>query len=800
MLSGWTLIAAASVAGAPPSLPSLPAPVFERDVLPVLAQHCLKCHGLEAWKARLDLRTAALLFRGSEKGPVVVKGSAEQSLLYRKVAERSMPPGDGLKPSEAQVEVIRRWIDAGALAEAGDAAGAAPAAAEAPAVTDDDRAFWAFQRPSRPVPPALRDAARARTAADAFVIARLEEHGLALAPEADRRTLARRLSLDLTGLPPEPELVEEFLADGSPDAYERLADALLASPAFGERWGRIWLDACGYVDVSGGDNDAGTIKLAEGEWRYRDYVVRSFNEDLPLDRFLAEQIAGDELAGWRRGEVPSPEAREMLVATGFLRSAADDTDENELNTADIRHGVLARTVEVVTGSLLGLTIQCARCHDHKYDPIPQRDYYRLSAVFAPAFNPQSWLQPKDRALKDGADVLQAVYDVGPPHSTYVLRRGSHEAPGPEVAPGFLSVLCEPGETSEAAFAAFSALTALTARPAPAAGPTGAGAGAPAAAPAGATSGRRLAFARWLTAPGSRAAALVARVAVNRAWQRLFGRGLVETPENLGRSGARPTHPELLERVASELMEGGWRWKPLVRLLVTSSAYRQASARPEAVSAHPGAVSAEAIDPENKLLWRMRLRRLESEAVRDAILASSGALDRRLGGPPSPLEVRPDGRIVLKEKELPSPEARRRRSLYVLARRNYHLSFLAAFDQPVVATSCAARAASTVVSQALTLLNDAFVIEEAERFARRVAAETAETAKRGRAAEARIARAFEVALGRPPAETEVALCAEALARHAARYAEAGAAPAEASLRALAHVCQDLFNTSELLHAP
>ena len=246
-------------------------------------------------------------------------------------------------------------------------------------------------------PPTVRQTNRVRTPVDAFVLARLEECGLRFAPDADPHTLGRRAYFDLLGLPPSPQEVDEFVNDQSDGAYERLLDRLLASPHFGERWGRHWLDAAGYVDVQGGDNDAGIVKLSEGKWRYRDYVIRSFNDDKPLARFLTEQLAGDELDDWRSVEQFTPEMVEHLVATTFLRCSADDTDENELNTADIRHGVLARTVETVASNLLGLTVNCARCHSHKYDPIPHRDYYQFTAIFTPAFNSQAWLQPRTGA-------------------------------------------------------------------------------------------------------------------------------------------------------------------------------------------------------------------------------------------------------------------------------------------------------------------------------------------------------------------------------------------------------------------
>jgi hypothetical protein len=647
---------------------------------------------------------------------------------------------------------------------------------------EGERQHWAFRTLSRPsLPQRITANVPLTNPVDAFLAARLREKGLTMAPEAERRVLIRRLAFDLIGLPPVPEEIEAFEQDSSPDAYERLVDRMLASPAYGERWGRHWLDGAGYVDVLGGDNDAATVKLGDGsKWKYRDYVVRALNEDRPWDQCLTEQIAGDELVDWRNAPRFTPDILQKLIATGFLRTAADDTDENELNTSDIRHGIQQRTGEVLVSNVLGLTFACAKCHDHKYEPILQRDYYRIMALLAPAFNTERWLQPAQRVLADvppgekekldrhnaaidaaikelqktpgkqtsekiaalqatkrKAGTVQAVYDVGPPSPTYLLKRGDHSRPDKEVAPGFLSVLC----ASEAA-------TALP--------PTKA---------AGSSSGRRLALARWLTDPRTPAGALAVRVRVNRVWQHLFGRGIVATPDNFGVTGAKPTHPELLEWLACEFVAQGGRFKPLIRLLVTSSAYRQASA---------GVAIPASADPDNQLLWRMRLRRLESEAIRDAILAVSGQLDRTPGGPPVMTESRPDGQIVIK------PPGSTRRSLYLLGRRNYHPTLLSVFDQPVLTTNCACRSPSAVVLQSLTMLNDDFVREQAGHLARRVHRHAGDTPER------QVAAAFRIALGRKPTEREAGLCRETLKQ-----------PGGEGLIRLCHI---LLNTSEFLYVP
>ncbi|MBI3839673.1 MAG: DUF1553 domain-containing protein, partial [Planctomycetia bacterium] len=732
----------------------------------------------------------------------------------------------------------------------------------------------------------LRNAAPVRTPVDAFILAKLEERGLRLSPDADRLTLLRRASYDLVGLPPSPEEMDAFAADSRGDAFERLIDRLLASPHFGERWGRHWLDAAGYSDITGGDNDAAIIKLSDGKWKYRDYVVRAFNQDKPYDRFLIEQLAGDELVDWRSAASFTPEIQDLLVATGFLRNAADDTDEKELTTQDILHGILQRTSEVVVNNLLGLTLGCAKCHDHKYEPIPQQDYYRLLSAFTPTFNPQSWIPPKQRSLADispaekaqadrhnaeidrqiaelkklqadirgpheerifatklgtvpepiRADVktaiqtaaekrsdiqkylaakfseplkvtgdevqsalsdaektklaaadrgiaelnrtrrvwgtIQAAYDVGPPPATYLLQRGNYETPGSAVDPGFLSALGENKGTTAPGTEPFAIL----------------------AKPAGPTSGRRLALALWLTDWESPAGGLAARVMVNRVWQHLFGRGIVETSENLGISGAGASHRELLEWLACRFVADGRQIKPLVKMLVTSAVYRQASGRTAAPAQSDASASAIDADPGNRLLARMPLRRLEAEIVRDAILAVSGKLDPTLGGPPLPLEVRPDGLVVIQDKGLPEG-TKTRRSLYVLARRNYHLSMLGVFDQPAMSTNCPNRQQSAVVLQSLTMLNDEFVLAQAESFADRVKASTPDASPRRQ-----IEQAFRIALGRSPSPREAAWSEDLLAQHAAEYAAANLPGEQAAHKALTHLCHMLLNSNEFLYVP
>jgi hypothetical protein len=838
---------------------------FQRDVQPLLKAHCMKCHGLEDHKARLDLRTVALMRRGGESGAAISIGAAKNSLLYAKIADRSMPPKDELPLTSDQIDMIRRWIDGGVLTNEA-------VKGEEIEVGDDDREHWAFRNASRPRVPPVQHQQLARSPIDHFLLAKLEAESLVYSPEADRRTLVRRVFLDLIGLPPSPDEAASFLNDPSPLAYERMIDRLLTSPCFGQRWGRHWLDAAGYVDTIGDDTDATIAKVAQGKWRYRDYVVDSFNADKPFDRFILEQIAGDEVVHWRAAQQFTPEIRELLIATTFLRSAADETLQNELNTADIRHEVLQRTMEVTVNNLLGLTIQCAKCHDHKYDPLPQEDYYRLLACFTPAFDPQAWLQPAQRelpdvspqeqvrltkqnaeideqvaernkqlqslrqpyrdeifekklvalpeavradaklaqqtpqekrteaqadlvekfggsltvsdgeadaALNDGdrikADTvrreinerqarrrnwgtIQAVYDVGPSPATYLLASGNHERPSYEVTAGYPRVLDLSDPDSRLSPVALDH-----------------------------SSGRRLALARWLTDPNKPAAALMARVIVNRTWQQLLGRGIVESADNFGTAGASPTHSELFEWLVAEFIESDWSHKHLVRLIVSSAVYRQAST--------PQSSDSESIDPANLLLWKMPLRQLESEIIRDSILVASGQLDRTFGGPAILTVSREDGFVVIDTTKLPKPHSKYQRSMYVLARRRYHESFLEAFGQPELTTNCTRRIPSAVVGQSLTLMNDTFLFEQSSSFANRVIAET-----EGDPDARRIEAAFAIALTRPPSPTEYDWAGSFLDKQAECYRQDVKTAAAASKHALRHLCHMLLCTNEFLYVP
>ena len=376
-------------------------PTFEKDIFPLLATHCHDCHGKDTREAGLDLRTARAMVFGGESGSALMPGELAQSYLWTMIESGEMPPQGAEPLSQRSRSLLRRWITAGAPTDE-DLSNVRPREF----VTAEDRKYWAFQRPKRHKLPKIDNPLVATSPLDYFLLARLEEKGLEFSPIAPREVLIRRLYFDLTGLPPTPAEIDEFLADRVPDAYERLVDRLLSSLRYGERWGRHWMDTVGYVDVRLYDGDATTVYPNEGMWRYRDYIIRSFNEDKPYDLFIREQLAGDEMVDWRKAKEWTPEIMEKVVATGYLRNIEDHTSELQYGI-DRRYEVLFDTMSLVSTSLLGLTFECTRCHNHKYDPITQRDYYRLLSYFESSYNAHNWLKPQERWIPD----------VGPAAST-----------------------------------------------------------------------------------------------------------------------------------------------------------------------------------------------------------------------------------------------------------------------------------------------------------------------------------------------------------------------------------------------
>jgi mono/diheme cytochrome c family protein len=761
------------------------AVVTGREVLPILLRRCTACHGPRRQEGGLDLRTRAAMLRGGKSGPAIVVGKPDASLAIKRIRAGEMPPHQRLveasvKPIEAaETDLLARWIAAGAPAATTDP----DVAAASPAVSEQDRDFWAFRPPRASAVSTAREQSRIRNPIDAFIQQRLEERGLSLAPEAERATLLRRAYLDLTGLPPGSEEVQAFLDDTAPDAYEKLIDRLLASPHYGERWGRYWLDLAGYAESEGKREQDLPRPHA---WRYRDYVIRAFNADKPYDRFLLEQLAGDELAEYEKVPEITPEIYDNLVATGFLRMAPDATWANITGYLDDRLEVIADEIDVLGSSVLGLTMKCARCHNHKFDPISQRDYYRLAAIFKGAFDEYDWLKPEIRPgigpvsmdVTPGRHLpyvttaerrrwesekahgrqtpeprIHALWDRGDPSPTYVYRRGDPLNPGTIVGPGVPAVLRD------------SKLPFEVKPPWPGAHKTG----------------RRLAFARWLTRPDH---PLTARVLVNRLWKHHFGTGIVRTLANFGKAGMPPSHPELLDWLAVEFVQQGWSLKAMHRLMMTSATYRQSSA----VTA-----SHEERDPDNALFSRMPLVRLDAEALYDSLLRVAGRLDETPFGPADAAQVRPDGLATVTG----TPRGWRR-LVYAQQMRKNMLTHLENFDYPQMNPNCVERRATTVAPQALQLMNSGMVQHLAEQFAARVRREAGTEPAR------QIERLFLIALGRPPGAEERQATADALAALTRQWASRltdtpKTTPEEAPQRALTVVCHALLNSASFLYA-
>ena len=818
---------------------------FEKDVRPIFKTYCLDCHGAgEALKGRLDLRLKRFAERGGDSGPAVVAGRPEESLLIERLKNGEMPPGEKKVPPE-QVSVIERWIAGGAVAKRKEPERLDPGID----LTPEERAFWAFQPVRRPVPPRFAPDDRVRTPIDAFVMAKLRERGLSLAPDADKRTLIRRAAFDLTGLPPAQEAIDAFLADSTDGAYDRMLDQLMASPRYGERWARHWLDVTGYADSDGNGNEDTPRPYS---YKYRDYVVRSINADKPLDRFVVEQLAGDEL-------VPRPwtdltaDKVELLAATGFLRTAADGTSTGSPDEPLAANQVVADTLKIVGSTLLGLTVGCAQCHDHRYDPIPQADYYRLRAVFEPALDTNHWRRPGQRlvslfkdadrakcaAIEAEAATLQKV--VGAKAKTYLeaaikkelakfpepIRsklRAALDAPvasqseeqkrllasNPSVSitagvlyqydqaaaddlkkeqakvdakraqkpvADYVSVLDElPGvlPTTKIFHRGDHRQPTKSVRPGDLtiAAPEGSRCEIPEKDASLPTSGRRLAYARHLVKGDH---PLLGRVIVNRIWLNHFGRGLVDTPGDFGVLGARPTHPELLDWLADELVRNKWSLKRMHKLIMTSSVYRQSSRRNQAGSA---------ADSSNTLYSHFPLRRLEAEEIRDAILHVSGRLDETLYGLAVPVAEDAVGHV------LPDKDSARR-SLYLQARRTQPVSLLSTFDYPTMVVNCDRRVPSTSATQSLVLMNSDFILSHAGRLARRVR-DLAPTGSKSDQLARQAACAWKLVYQRTITPEEAAWVSEYEARQLATPGPGR------ELAVLTNLCQQLLISNEFLY--
>jgi hypothetical protein len=748
---------------------------FEKEIRPLLVERCYKCHGTGKVRGGLRLLSRDLVLAGGDRGPAAVPGKPEESLLIaavRRHGELKMPPTDVLP--QGQVDRLTRWVALG-LPWTTAVAQRPPTSGGEPAAHSGSKTWWAFQPVRNVARPEVRDTAWPRSEIDRFILSELEAHGLAPARAADRRTLLRRATFDLTGLPPSPQEIDAFLADRAPDAFAHVVDRLLASPAYGERWARHWLDVVRYTDYFYPDPNAhpraALFELFEA-WRYRDWVVAALNGDLPYDRFIVHQLAGD-LEGSPSGEPFEPD---RLVATGFLAlSVFDNGDADKLK---IVTDIVDDQIDVVGKAFLGLTLACARCHDHKFDPVSQRDYYGLAGIFHSTrilaevgavgdhtvalrvpLVPPSYLKRRDSQLTHIAAIDSIAVGLRTLRSTFV-GTAAGQGSGGAIAIGSLwcracldgglgrvlgwrgrlekellpepprALVAQDGGTPGGMFPGIQDVPLhvrgsytrlgpviprhlpefLGERPAPIRRGSG-----------------RLELARWIARPEN---PLTARVLVNRVWQHHFGRGLVSTASNFGRLGEPPSHPGLLDWLADQCVRDGWSIKRLHRRILLSAVYQQ--------SGESGALALRQ-DPENRWLARMSPRRLEAEAIRDSMLAVSGWLDRTSGGPATGDLARP------------------RRSLYVQTVRQDRGNFSSLFDAANPEQSVESRSVSTVAPQALFLINGALVQAQAVRLARRLI-------EAGPANDpARLDRAYRLLFGRPPLPLEVEIARSFLAR-------------------------------------
>lgn len=739
ILTGCLAVAWASPASADDKISAEHLKFFEGHVRPLLIQKCLSCHGEEQQKGSLRLDSLEAMLKGGDSGPAIVPGNPDESMLVEAIRYESyeMPPS-GQMP-EKDINILVQWVKIGAPWPGG--ATAQLRRTDADKITEDDRQWWAYQPLHHAQVPPSPASGWARNPIDHFIAQRLQSEGLTPAPEADRATLIRRLYFDLVGLPPTPEEVQAFVADESPDAYDQLVTRLLDSPQYGERWARHWLDLVRYADSDGYRVD----HYRPNAWRYRDYVIRAFNEDKPYDRFVQEQIAGDEMFP---GDV------DALIATGYLRHWIYEYNQRDVRT---QWTTILDDITDTTGDVfLGMGMQCARCHDHKFDPILQKDYYRLQAFFAglmpeevPALSPeehQEYQQKLARWEEATAEIRAKIDKLLAPHRERAARAQIGMFPEDiqaiEQIPEDQRTTLEKqlwylvdrqveleyqrldgrvrGEEKEQLLALRKELSkfdhlrpslplAMAVRDV---GPEDApvfipGRSKEPIAPGFPTildpnpakiepvptapnsSGRRTALALWLTEPDNR---LTTRVIVNRIWQHHFGRGLAENSSDFGRLGAKPTHPELLDWLAVRFVEDGWSLKKMHRLVVTSATYRQSTQ-------HPQFASYQTRDPDNQLYWRGDTRRLAAEQIRDAILSVTGQLDPRAGGP----GVNPD-----------AP----RRSIYTRYMRNVRDPLLDVFDLPQFFISESSRQTTTTPIQSLLLFNSTQMLRHASKLATR----------------------------------------------------------------------------------
>lgn len=843
-------------------------PTFERHIRPILRQYCFDCHGATDKKeGNLDLRLVRFMKLGGDSGNALNAEKPTDSLLIQRVISGEMPPGEAYLPAE-KVETLKQWIEAGAKTDRPEPEQIGPGVP----ITAEDREYWAFRPIVRPILPEVGNKSddRIRTPIDALLKQAMPS-GVSFSADADRETLIRRAFLDLIGLPPSLQDMERWSKSTYENWFGQMIDTLLDSPQYGERWSRHWLDVAGYAD-SEGQTTADAVR--PWAWKYRDYVIRSLNSNKLIDRFIVEQLAGDELAGTRNGDWTA-EQIELLTATGFLTMAADGTGAGD-NSPEARNKVIADTLKIVSSSLLGVSVGCAQCHDHRYDPISQVDYFALRAVFEPAFDWQQWRVPdarrislytnanreqaaaieqeaqkiaEERAAKQKLYMAEALdkellkYDeplkteLRTAYEKQEKERSEEQVmllkknPSVNITPGvlyqYLPKAAEELKTFDAKIAETRArkpveefIRAMTELPdrvpdtllfhrgdhqqpkqkvLPADLTIAADEGAlpliPERAPNLKTSGRRLAYARWLT---SGKHPLVARVLVNRVWLHHFGQAIVPTPSEFGKLGMPPSNPALLDWLADEFMRSGWDLKQLHRTIMKSTAWRQSAVRDEAKSA---------IDAENAFYWRKSIQRLDAEVIRDRMLVASGTLEPNLFGPPIAIKADDAGQIIVDGQQ-------KRRSLYLQARRSQPVAMLQSFDAPVMDVNCERRPVSTVATQSLILMNGEFAWQQAELLAARAMREAVPlTAEQFSNQHGPIAAdsfvelpsqlhiAWRIAYCRPPTQAEfqlaVAHVAEQL-RAIQKDPRGIATGSNITKQVLVNYCHALLNSSEFVY--
>jgi mono/diheme cytochrome c family protein len=786
--------------------------LFTKQVRQVLVDQCVKCHGGEKTRSGLDLVTREGLLKGGDNGPSIIVGKAKESRLYKLVAHLEEPhmPAKLPKLGDKQIGDIAQWINLGAPYDKPLSAKAEAGAKKPMIVTDEDRKFWAFQPLKRVAPPQVKNQTWARMPIDSFILAKLEEKNLAPNPPVDRRKLIRRVYFDVIGLPPSPEEIEAFVQDKADNAYEKLIDRLLDNPHFGERWARHWLDIARFAESHGYEQDYNRPFA----YHYRDFVIKAFNQDLPFDTFVKWQIAGDEF---------EPDNPLALMATGFLGAGVHSTQITKNQVEKERYDELDDMTRTVGTAMLGLTVGCARCHDHKYDPIPTRDYYRMLSTFTTTvrsdydvnLDPKGFQAAKAKFEAEHAKVVEELtrfekdklptrfdewlgnrsakptglarsnllvrylmQDADWQSLNRVVRQHEKLTPKPVLAKALICSEGVPAIRNHTQGGDFLEHTHFLNRGDPnqklAVAPQGFlqvmmrhpdqekhWLQAP---PQGAhTSYRRKSLATWLTDLDGGAGPLLARVIVNRLWQHHMGRGLVATPSDLGYQGDKPTHPELLDWLAQQLTDNGWRLKPIHKLILQSAVYQ------ESATVDPDKAK---IDPDNRLCWRHPRQRIEAEVIRDALLAVSGSLDPTMFGP---------GTLDLGMK---------RRSIYFFVKRSQLIPPLTLFDAPDTLQGLEQRSSTVIAPQALMLINSAIVRGFADSFAKQV--EPKEDGKWNDA----VAKAYVRALGRQPTAQEMSVSTEFLNQQIEAYKVDG--KNNAIHLAVADFCQVLMGLNEFIY--